>query len=213
MSEEVKVFENESFGKVRTLTIDGVAWFVGKDVGEILGYKNIPDALKKHVDEEDKGVAKCDTLGGKQNLTIINESGFYCLVFGSKLEKSREFKKWITKEVIPKLRESAGLNQYEAFRMLDKEMQKKAMTTVFENGKMGGTDCIVANKKVNKITSEMYGFEKPLTKKIMEKEHKEMLKDRQEVMSDYETIFSIAKSHKLTETVVKNKYTENKIAN
>lgn len=82
---EIKVFENEEFGTVRGVEIDGESWLVGKDVAERLGYSNPRDALARHVDEEDKGVAKCDTPGGKQEVTIVNESGFYSLVLGSKM--------------------------------------------------------------------------------------------------------------------------------
>ena len=74
MSKEIQIFANDQFGEVRTLIKDGEPWFVGKDVAEILGYSNPRDALAKRVDDEDKGVAKCDTLGGAQELTIINES-------------------------------------------------------------------------------------------------------------------------------------------
>lgn len=101
---ELKVFQNEEFGSVRTLTIEGDPWFVGKDVAVILGYSNSRDALAKHVDDEDKGVAKCDTLGGVQDLVVINESGLYSLIFSSKLPAARRFKHWVTNEVLPSIR-------------------------------------------------------------------------------------------------------------
>lgn len=101
---ELQIFNSEEFGDIRTVTIDNEPWFVGKDVAEALGYANTRDALNKHVAEEDKGVAKCDTLGGKQDLTIINESGLYALIFGSKLESAKRFKKWVTSEVLPAIR-------------------------------------------------------------------------------------------------------------
>lgn len=104
----VEVFENEKFGKVRTVVINGEPWFVGKDVAEILGYSNSRDALSKRVDEEDKGVAKCDTLGGVQDLTVINESGLYCLILSSKLPTAKQFKHWITSEVLPSIRKNGG---------------------------------------------------------------------------------------------------------
>lgn len=90
--------------QVRTTMVDGEPYFVGKDVATILGYSNQRDALAKHVDEEDKGVAKCDTLGGKQNLTVINESGLYSLILFSKLPQAKEFKHWVTSEVLPSIR-------------------------------------------------------------------------------------------------------------
>lgn len=101
---EVQIFNNEEFGRVRTLVIDGEPWFVGKDVAEILGYSNTRKALADHVDEEDKGVTKCDTLGGVQDLTVINESGLYGLILSSKMPNAKKFKHWVTCEVLPAIR-------------------------------------------------------------------------------------------------------------
>ena len=92
--------------QVRTVEIDGNPWLVGKDVCDVLGYGNSRKALKDHVDEEDKGVTKCDTLGGAQNLIIINESGLYSLVFSSKAPFAKAFKRWVTSEVIPAIRQN-----------------------------------------------------------------------------------------------------------
>ncbi len=97
------IFEFHGY-EVRTMTIDGEPYFVGKDVATILGYSNQRDALNKHVDEEDKGVARCDTLGGKQNLAVINESGLCSLILSSKLPQAKEFKRWVTSEVLPTIR-------------------------------------------------------------------------------------------------------------
>ena len=94
-------FEEE---EVRTLTINDEPYFVGKDITEILGYSNSRKALIDHVDEEDKGVTKCDTLGGKQDLTVINESGLYSLILKSKLPTAKKFKRWVTSEVLPTIR-------------------------------------------------------------------------------------------------------------
>ena len=90
--------------QVRTITINDEPYFVGKDVATILGYSNTRDALLHHVDDEDKGVAKLDTLGGRQNQTIINESGLYSLILSSKLPTAKEFKHWVTSEVLPAIR-------------------------------------------------------------------------------------------------------------
>lgn len=106
MANEIKVFENDEFGSVRTMEIDGEPWFVGKDVAEILGYGNPRQALSTNVDKEDKGVQSVDTLGGTQNLTIINESGLYCLILSSKLPTAKKFKRWVTSEVLPAIRET-----------------------------------------------------------------------------------------------------------
>lgn len=94
-------FDNQ---KVRTMTIDEEPYFVGKDVATILGYSNSRKALIDHVDDEDKGVTKCDTLGGAQNLAVINESGLYSLIIGSKLPTAKKFKHWVTSEVLPTIR-------------------------------------------------------------------------------------------------------------
>lgn len=120
---ELQVFENVEFGKVRTVVIDNEPWLVGKDVAEILGYKNQRDALAKHVDDDDKGVAKCDTLGGKQDLTIINESGMYALVFGSKLPSAKRFKHWVTSEVLPTIRKTGGYNIKDSY-MIDDPVER-----------------------------------------------------------------------------------------
>lgn len=101
---ELQIFKNAEFGSIRTLQINGEPYFVGRDVAEILGYSNSRKAFADHVDEEDKGVTKCDTLGGTQEMTVINESGLYSLILGSKLPTARKFKRWVTSEVLPAIR-------------------------------------------------------------------------------------------------------------
>ena len=101
----ITIFNNDLFGDIRVVTRNEEPWFIGKDVAEALGYKNTSDALNKHIDEEDKGVAKCDTLGGSQQLVIINESGVYSLIFGSKKPEAKAFKRWVTSEVLPTIRQ------------------------------------------------------------------------------------------------------------
>lgn len=101
---ELQIFQNAKFGSVRTATIDGEPYFVGKDVATILGYSNPRDAISNHVDDEDKGVAKCDTLGGRQEILFINESGLYSLILRSQLPAAKKFKRWVTSEVLPAIR-------------------------------------------------------------------------------------------------------------
>lgn len=103
---DIQIFNNPQFGEVRAVTIDNEPWFVGKDVADRLGYSNPRKALADHVDGDDKGVTKCDTLGGVQELTIINESGLYSLVLSSKLPTAKAFRRWITSEVIPSIRKN-----------------------------------------------------------------------------------------------------------
>lgn len=109
----IQIFKNKEFGELRIVMIDNEPWIIGKDVAEALGYANPRKAIADHVDEEDKGVTKCDTLGGKQDSVVINESGLYALIFGSKLESAKRFKRWVTSEVLPSLRKNGGyiLNQ------------------------------------------------------------------------------------------------------
>lgn len=105
MAAELQIFNHPQFGAVRTVEIDGEPWLVGKDVAQALGYSNPRDALAKHVDNEDKNtVANRDGTPGNPNMTVVNESGVYSLVFGSKLESAKEFKRWVTSEVIPSIR-------------------------------------------------------------------------------------------------------------
>lgn len=101
---ELQVFNNAEFGSVRTTVIDGEPFFVGKDVAEILGYRDTSDALKRHVDEEDK-LTRCFTDSGQnREMYIINESGLYSLILRSQLSKARKFKRWVTSEVLPAIR-------------------------------------------------------------------------------------------------------------
>ncbi|EMN0621388.1 ORF6C domain-containing protein [Staphylococcus aureus] len=93
---------------VRTLEVDGEPYFIGKDVADILGYANGRDALSKHVDAEDKLTSQIATAGQNRNVTIINESGLYSLIFSSKLENAKRFKRWVTSEVLPTLRRTGA---------------------------------------------------------------------------------------------------------
>ena len=104
MNNELINFHHEMFGDIRAIEKDGEPWFVGKDVAMALGYANTRKAIADHVDDEDKGVTKCDTLGGEQNVTIINESGLYSLVLSSKLPQAKVFKRWVTAEVLSSIR-------------------------------------------------------------------------------------------------------------
>lgn len=109
-----RIFGNAEFGNIRTELINGEPWFVGKDVATALGYgegKSIPNAIAKHVDEMDKGVTEMMTPGGKQNAIIINESGLYALIFGSKLPSAKRFKRWVTSEVLPAIRQTGSYQQ------------------------------------------------------------------------------------------------------
>ena len=105
---ELKIFNSPEFGQVRTLTIGGEPWLVGKDVSVALGYANPQRAIRDHVDDEDKGVTEMVTPGGTQKVPIINESGLYSLVLSSKLPTAKKFKRWVTSEVLPAIRKHGG---------------------------------------------------------------------------------------------------------
>ncbi|WP_195993876.1 BRO family protein [Faecalibacillus faecis] len=107
---ELQIFNNEEFGNVRSLMIDNEPWFVGKDVAEALGYKNVRDSLARHIDSDDKrdGVVIHDSMGREQKPIIINESGLYSLILSSKLESAKKFKRWVTSEVLPTLRKTGS---------------------------------------------------------------------------------------------------------
>ena len=128
--EQLKIFENEEFGQVRTINIDGEPWFVGKDVAKILGYKDTSDAMRRHVDDEDK-LTRCFTDSGqKRELYIINESGLYSVILSSKLPSAKRFKRWVTSEVLPVIRKTGSYDMDEyspemkAILMHDKKLVK-----------------------------------------------------------------------------------------
>ena len=103
---ELQIFNHPDFGQVRTVTINDDPWFVGKDVADVLGYSNSRKALADHVSEDDKrdGVTIRDAIGREQNPVLINESGLYSLILSSKLPGAKEFKRWVTSEVLPSIR-------------------------------------------------------------------------------------------------------------
>lgn len=136
----LQIFSNEEFGQVRTVMLNDEVWFVGKDVAGILGCSNTRKALTDHVDKEDKGVTKCDTPGGIQLLTIINESGLYSLILSSKMPNARKFKHWVTSEVLPALRKTGHYEienyspEMQAILMHDKKLVKMdERVTTLEN--------------------------------------------------------------------------------
>lgn len=106
---ELQIFNSEEFGDMRTVTIDDETWFVGKDVANALGYERATKAIQDHVDDDDKDeVPIQDSIGRMQKTPVINESGLYALIFGSKLESAKRFKHWVTSEVLPTIRKTGG---------------------------------------------------------------------------------------------------------
>lgn len=129
---DLQIFNNEEFGEVRTLEIDGEPWFVGKDVALALGYKDTADGLKNHVDDEDKRLVKVGEIPTLETSNygayIINESGLYSLILGSRLPNAKKFKRWVTSEVLPAIRKTGGYQlpqtYAEALRALADQAEK-----------------------------------------------------------------------------------------
>ena len=119
---QLEIFKNREFGEIRTVTIDGEPWFIGKDVAEILGYSNSRKAILDHVDDEDKtdGVTIRDAIGREQAAVAINESGLYALIFGSKLASAKRFKHWVTSEILPQIRKTGSYQK----RLTPEEMMR-----------------------------------------------------------------------------------------
>lgn len=143
---DIQIFSSPEFGDIRTLDQNGEPWFVGKDVAAALGYgegKSLANAVANHVDEHDKGVTDLMTPGGQQRMVIINESGLYSLIFGSKLEGAQRFKRWVTSEVLPAIRKTGSYTarqllpvskEMQALFLLDQRtVQQEARLTALEN--------------------------------------------------------------------------------
>ena len=120
MNHDIQLFHNDDFGDIRTVIIDGEPWFVAKDVAALLGYKEPAKAVRDHIYDEDKGVSILDTPGGKQRITVINESGVFCLILSSKLPNARQFKHWVTSEVLPALRKTGRYGTDDAAYLINK---------------------------------------------------------------------------------------------
>ena len=142
--------------EVRSILIDNQPWFVGKDVAEVLGYSNTRKALADHVDDEDKGVTKRDTRGGQQEMTIINESGLYSLILSSKQPTGKQFKRWVTSEVLPAIRKTGmyattGTEKYyilEAARLISECKKRESLPYLIQT-LSGIVDLSEVNKSVN----------------------------------------------------------------
>ena len=128
----VKVFNNNEFGQVRTLMIEGVPWFVGKDVASILGYERETKAVVDHIDDEDRKMVDGKTQShfgielGQRGGWLINESGLYSLIMASKLPKAKEFKRWVTSEVLPTIRKTGSYGLIASYQIEDPIARAKA---------------------------------------------------------------------------------------
>lgn len=124
---ELQIFNSEEFGDIRTVTINNEPWFVGKDVVDILGYQNGSRDINRHVAEEDRQNYQNGTFESPRGMTVINESGLYALIFGSKLESAKRFKHWVTSEVLPAIRKTGS---YQKPMTTDQKIQLLAQGNV-----------------------------------------------------------------------------------
>lgn len=149
---ELQIFNSEEFGDVRTVTINNEPWFVGKDVAEALGYSNASKAVSTHVGEEDRilKVLEADSQNGnvvKTQTALINESGLYALIFGSKLESAKRFKHWVTSEVLPTIRKTGS---YKMPMTTDQKIQLLAQGNV------------ELTEKIEKVNDDLQEFKKDM---------------------------------------------------
>lgn len=151
--------------QVRTVTIDDKPYFVGKDVANVLGYSRTADAIRKHIDDEDKGVAKMETPGGTQNLQVINESGLYSLILGSKLPQAKEFKHWVTSEVLPTIRKHGAYMTPEKIEEIlsDPDTVIELATRL----KQEREQRMIAEQQVNELTPKATYYDKVLADKSL----------------------------------------------
>jgi prophage antirepressor-like protein len=162
---QLKIFENEEFGQIRTVMRDGEVWFVGKDVAEILGYVDPNKAIAMHVDEEDKLNDKMASSLGQRGGWLINESGLYGLILSSKLSSARKFKHWVTSEVLPAIRKTGiyDMDEYspemKAILMHDKKLVKidNRVTDLENHMTIDYGEQVVLGDEVNKEVLDALG--------------------------------------------------------
>ena len=162
---QLQVFSNERLGKIRTMNIDGQPYFVGKDIAEALGYADPQKAMKMHVDDEDKLTRQIVVSGQNRNVTVINESGLYSLILSSKLPKAKEFKHWVTSEVLPSIRKTGGYNsqvseEYKQKRLEAMMMNAKARLMKEQNRRI---ELIIKNPD---FKPSEYGIDGPVISKV-----------------------------------------------
>lgn len=163
---DIQIFNNPEFGEIRTIDQNGEPWFVGKDVATALGYKDTVNAIKSHVDEQDKRGWQITTPSGEQRATIINESGLYSLCFSSKLEGAVKFKRWVTSEVLPQIRKTGSYmlpkmtKEMQAIFLLDnRTAQLDQRVTALENNSVidYGQQQTLKNAVNHRVVTEVLG--------------------------------------------------------
>ena len=185
--QELQTFNFEEL-PVRTLEVDGEPYFIGKDVADILGYTNSRKTLSDHVDEEDKLTSRIVTSGQNRNVTIINESGLYSLIFSSKLENAKRFKRWVTSEVLPSLRrtgtyQTKPLTTSEQIQLiaqgnteLDERVTKIEETYPIMHGEAKHIQRLVAQKVAEIVRNKFNGFYDQVSRKLFAEIYKSIKK-------------------------------------
>ena len=183
MENQIQIFNNTEFGEIRTVKINGEPWFVGKDIATALGYAKPENAVSNHVDSEDKTSTLIQGSGSnyKSKAIIINESGMYSLILGSKLEGAKRFKRWVTSEILPSIRKTgayatdSAAAEYKARELRIKEMNAQARLinaetrrlTVLQKGKGLSQVAVdtLAVKAVERVTGKDLGDYLPQVEK------------------------------------------------
>lgn len=167
---ELQIFNSEEFGDIRTVTIDNETYFVGKDVATALGYANPKNAVPTHVSEEDKLSTQIEYTGQRREVTVINESGLYALIFGSKLESATRFKHWVTSEVLPAIRKTGSYQiapQGEELLALAVIEAKKTIDSLKDQCKFLGEQAVENQKLISELQPKANYVDKILQSKSL----------------------------------------------
>lgn len=156
MENQIQLFTNQLFGSVSVLEINGEPWFIGNEIASILGYQNTRDALAVHVDTEDKNtVAIHDGIPGNPNKVIVNESGLYSLIFGSKLPAAKQFKHWVTAEVLPTMRKIGFSRSMQVLQ--EENIKLKGMVEGYQNSNLASNiDRVEVIEMRNQIIDKLH---------------------------------------------------------
>lgn len=168
--ENIQVFNNSEFGDIRTIQLNNETYFVGNDVAKALGYSNYKKAVPTHVSDDDKLRTQIGYAGQKREVTVINESGLYALIFGSKLESAERFKHWVTSEVLPTLRKTGSYGMPQGKELLalavieaqktieekDKEIERMRPKEVFADAVASSKDSILIGELAKLICQNGY---------------------------------------------------------
>jgi hypothetical protein len=164
MSNQVSVFNKDGFGEVRSIMIDKNPWFIGKDIAEALEYKDTNQAIRKHVDDEDKLTRQIDGSGQNREMVFINESGVYSLILRSRNEKAKEFKHWVTSEVLPSIRKTGAYHLSPAQQISQMREERLRDKLAFER-----------EKEKNRLNKERFAYLRELRNSLEDEYEKRII--------------------------------------